>query len=330
MILCVTLNPCIDRTVFVDKLELDKIIAGRRSRCIPGGKGNNVARVLNTLGVAVDSLVLLGGHTGRLVEDLIREQDGITPITFWVRGATREVVTAVEERSHRQIALKEPGSKVTPAERKGLIELFRPLVERYDWVVFSGTVPCPALDDIYAELIALTHRAGVKSVLDSSGEALRRGLAEGPFLAKLNLEEAGCAVGHPVQGEKEIWQGIGRIRRMPCGSPRTPVPIVAVTAGKDGAYVASAKGQWRALPPPVRTVNPVGSGDSFLAGMIAGLANNASMEEALRLGMAAGAANAAVWDAATFTRSAVEKLLPQVHVQKRRGRSLAGRSHDCS
>ena len=306
MILCVTLNPCVDRTIFVERLELDKIVAGRRSKCIPGGKGNNVARALKTLGAAVDSFVLVGGHTGCMVEDMIRDQDGITPFAFWTEAPTREVVTVVEEGTHRQAAFKEPGAEVTARERRGLAAMLRALVRGYEWVIFSGSVPSAALDDIYFELIGEVRKAGGKAVLDSSGEALAQGLRAGPYLVKANLEEAGHAVRRRLAGDAEIWRAAGE---MPCG-------IAAITAGKEGAYVACGEERWRGLPPPVQTVNPVGSGDSFLGGMVAGLARGEPIEEALRLAMAAGAANAMVWDAATFSAEDVAGLVPGVRIRR--------------
>jgi 1-phosphofructokinase family hexose kinase len=318
MILCVTLNPCVDRTLFVEKLDLDKIISARRTKCIPGGKGNNVARVLKTFGADCDSFVLLGGNTGKMVEDMLRRQDGITPIAFWTQAATREVVTVVEEGTHRQVAFKEPGPEITPTERKGLMALLRNLVGRYEWVVFSGTVPCPALDEIYFELVVAARAAGAKAVLDSSGPALIRGLRAGPFLAKLNLDEAASTLGHSLTSEADIWRDLSQLRGLPkrAKAGAEPIPIVVVTAGKQGAFAASDTERWRAFPPPVQTVNPVGSGDSFVGGMIAGLARGDSVEQSIRLGMGAGAANAAVWDAATFTMNDVERLLPQVTLQR--------------
>jgi 1-phosphofructokinase family hexose kinase len=313
MILCITLNPCVDRTLFVDKLDLDKIIPGKRSTCIPGGKGNNVARVLKTFGLPVDSFVLLGGHTGCMVEDMIRQQDKITPIVFWTQGPTREVVTVVQEDTHRQVAFKEPGAQVTPSERKALLLMLRLLVKEYEWVVFSGSVPCPALDDIYFELVEAVRGNGGKAVLDSSGAALVQGLRAGPYLLKANLEEAGSVLNQRLSNEAQVWEAASAIQTM---KPGPSCNIVALTAGREGAYVVCEGERLRALPRPVQTVNPVGSGDSFLGGMIAGLAGGQSIEASLRQAMAAGAANAAVWDAATFTMSDVEKLLPQTQVQR--------------
>jgi 1-phosphofructokinase family hexose kinase len=244
---------------------------------------------------------------------MIRTQDGITPIAFWTQSATREVVTIVEEGTHRQAAFKEPGSGITPTEQKSLMILLTALMAQYEWVVFSGSMPCAGLDHMYRDLIGAVSRNGGKAALDSSGKALVEGLRAGPFLSKLNLDEAAYVLGRPLRSEEDVWQGVADLSENR-DSPH--FRIVAVTAGRQGAYVACGKERWRAFPPPVKTVNPVGSGDSFLAGMVAGLARGQSVEESLRLGMAAGAANAAVWDAATFTLADVERLLPKVDIRK--------------
>ena len=318
MVLCVTLNPCVDRTLFVEKLELDRITAAHASKCIPGGKGNNVARVLKTFGVPVDSFILVGGHTGRMVEDMIRFQDAITPICFWTRAATREVITVKEDRTNRQVAFKEPGALVTAVERKQLLLVLKVLMPQYQWVIFSGSVPCPALNDIYFEAITMAQNAGAKTVLDSSGEALSAGLLAAPYLVKFNLDEASHALRQPLTDDDGIWRGISCIQQVGAGrSGEACVPrIVAVTAGRQGVYLSARGERWRATPPPIQTVNPVGSGDSFLGAMVAGLAQGESIENSLCMGVAAGAANAAVWDAATFSRADVERLIPQVTIRK--------------
>ncbi len=316
MILCVTLNPCVDRTLFVRKLEFDKIISAERSKCIPGGKGNNVARVLTTFGLAADPFILAGGHSGRMVEDMVREQDRLTPIVFWTQAPTREVVTVVEVGSHRQVAFKEPGGALTPPEQRGLQTMLRMLMAQYEWVIFSGSVPCAPLDGIYFDLTCALRQYQGRAVLDSSGEALRRGLQAAPYLVKANIEEAAAALGEPPATESDIWRAAQRLLE---SSPSDPSPtdrIVALTAGRNGAYVICGRERWRAFPPQIQTVNAVGSGDSFLAGLVAGLVQKEPLETALRMAVAAGAANAAVWDAATFAIEDVERLLPLVRIVK--------------
>ena len=144
MILCVTINPCVDRTIWLRSLAPTGVMRGVKTRVVAGGKGNNVARVLRRLGHDVVSLNLLGQETGAQVANLITREDDASLCAVWIQNPTREVVTVVEENTHRQAAYVEPGPEVTPAERDALMRACHRLIDRADWIVLSGSAPLSA------------------------------------------------------------------------------------------------------------------------------------------------------------------------------------------
>ena len=194
MILTVTLNPCIDKTVFVEKHEVGRIIRAHAVKQIAGGKGVNVARVLTNLGADVLAFVVLGGHTGRIIEELA-EADGIRLHPVWISAPSRTVTTVLETSTGVQTAYVEPGPRVSPEEKDRIIGELRELIPESEMVIFSGSSPCPALDDLYREMIAYANRLGVRTILDSRGRAFKLGLESSPFMIKPNPAETEEALG---------------------------------------------------------------------------------------------------------------------------------------
>jgi len=160
MILTVTPNPCVDRTIYVDHLRPGEIVRARTSDVIAGGKGNNVARVVHTLGEPVRPVILAGGETGELIGRLLRERDGLEPAVSEISGASREVVTILEEPTGRQSAYVEPGPVVGADEIAAFVSLVSSAMDQAELAVLSGSVPCEAMTDVYARLIAVGRERG--------------------------------------------------------------------------------------------------------------------------------------------------------------------------
>jgi tagatose 6-phosphate kinase len=172
-------------------------------------------------------------------------------------------------------------------------------------VIFGGSVPDGKLDGIYAEMIQIAESRGVRSILDSRGQALRAGIEAAPFMVKPNLRETEDLLGTPLPDEQSRWQAIDWYESK-------GTEVVVMSMGAEGALASLAGARWRAIPPRVEQVNPVGSGDCLVAGMAAGIRRRWPLEEALRLGVACGAANAAVWEAAHVAPEQVQELVTRV------------------
>lgn len=307
MILAVTLNPCVDRTIFVKKIELGKITQGTRSTCVAGGKGLNVARLVRRLGMKADSFTVLGGIPGQLVADLSRTRDRIEQIAVWTAAPTRDIVTVAEEETCVQAAFKEPSPQITPAEKRQIIETFQSIADRYSLIALMGSSPCGETDDVYRRMVEIAKARGKRTILDSSGIALTLGIEAAPSMVKPNLAETAAILGRALTTDSDVWEAVEFYRGKGTG-------LVVLTDGERGAYVQRDGRRWRALPPKVKTVNPVASGDSLVAGFAIGMIRNLPTEEMIRLGVACGAANATMWEPSSFGMETVEKLVREVQV----------------
>ena len=308
MILTVTPNPCVDKTVFVDELKVGTFMRSTRCTCVPGGKGNNVARAVNALGRPSKAMVLVGGHPGAHVVDMIREQDGVDCIPVWVASPTRTITTVLEQPIHRQTAFFEPGSRVTDDEAAALEAAFREAVADAAVVAFSGTVPDPNIEALYRDLVRIANDAGAVTILDAHGPEFALGLGSVPHMVKPNVAEAEELVGFSLDSIEAKWKGIDVFHEK-------GVKLVALSLGARGAFVSDASQRLHAAPPAIEEVNPVGSGDALVAGFAIGLMEGLDLAETARLAIAAGTANAMSWDIGHFTREEVEGIMPLVEVR---------------
>jgi tagatose 6-phosphate kinase len=307
MILTVTPNPCVDKTVFIDELRVGTFMRASRCTCIPGGKGANVSRAIKNLGRATRALVVVGGHPGAHVVEMIEQQDGVECLPVWVADRTRTITTVLEEKGHRQTAFFEPGPRVTPEEELKIEETFCASLPGARVVTFNGTVSDPAIGGIYARLIRHAADAGAITILDSHGPELAHGLEAVPFMCKPNIAEAEELVGYSLDTDKS------RLDAVDCFHEKG-VNLVVLSLGKGGAIVSDGAIRLRAVPPEIKEVNPVGSGDALVAGFAIGLMEGMSLKDTAKLAIAAGAANAMSWDIGHFDRTLVENLSSQVSV----------------
>ncbi|MEN3183896.1 MAG: PfkB family carbohydrate kinase [Atribacterota bacterium] len=316
MVLVVTPNPCLDRTLFVDAHRPSGRVEVQKATEIAGGKGSNVCRVLKELGVPCVHLVPLGGYTGERVFHLLTGE-GIATVPVWIRSATR-VVTTVVDRQWHQIVYFEPPHEMEHEEKREFLTQLTALQENADFVLFCGSLP-PSFPEFYEE--ALPRCQGKSVIIDGRGEALRT-LSSYPFGVKMNAEEAEVTLGKPLQKPRD-WEAFFDFFFT------RGAQIVILTLGKDGAVLGRKEGFLFAQPPEIPAVNPVGSGDAFLAGFIYGLLRWNSFEEAMRLGTAAGACNAMVWEAGRVDTGILPILAERVVVREMKGIWYSGRDRNC-
>lgn len=312
MILTVTPNPCVDKTLFTGPITLGAKIRAPRWTCIAGGKGCNVSRAVKAMGGGTSAMVMTGGPTGRHVIDMLEQQDGVTTIPVWVKGLTRTITTVLEEAQHRQTAFFEPGPLTTDAERTQFLELFRQNVAKATLATFNGSAPDPALDTLYRDLLDIAHEAGVPVILDAYGQIFANALERRPFMVKPNVEELEQLFGTVLDTREKQWWAVDQLLEY-------GINLVVLSLGKDGALVATKKECFHALPPEIEEINPVGSGDALVAGFALGTVQHLKLEDTARLGVAMGTANAMSWDIGSFPREQVEALQPQVQLFPRTG-----------
>ena len=282
-IVTLTVNPCIDESVTVDQ-----IVPDRKLRCgppcyEPGGGGINVARAIRRLGGEALAIYPAGGAAGDLLRALLAAE-GIPQRPLPITGWTRENFNVWEETTGHQFRFVLPGPELVASEQETCfaeLELLNPF-PRY--LVASGSLPPGVPSDFYARVARLTRERGGRFVLDTSGEAARAALQAGVFLVKPSLREFQHLTGladaeepHLVS-ESKRWIEAGRSQ------------VVVLSLGAAGVLGVSAKSVERLPSPTVPVRSTVGAGDSMLAGIVLRLQQGLPLCEALRFGVAAGAA----------------------------------------
>ncbi len=285
MILTVTLNPCIDKTIIVEKFSFNEVVRAKSSTDFAGGKGINVSRIIKIWGGETLATGFLGGSEGEWIKSqLYKEkiQNDFVPI----KDKTRTNLTILDIHSKKEIHIVQPGPSITNKEVEVLIKKLKRLVRKVEIVVFSGSVPRGIAPDIYARLIRIVkkEKEGIITVLDTSGEPLRYGFEEKPFIVKPNAEETEFLVGEKINSLKKASQIIKFFLRE---GIRFPI----ISMGKKG-IVASYKGEiYEAIHPKIKSLYTVGSGDSFLGGILFAFNQGRNMKDSLKVGVSCGIAN---------------------------------------
>ena len=307
MIYTVTLNPAVDRELTVPELAFDHVLRATAWQVDYGGKGFNVSRLLQSLGQESIAVGFAAGRAGELLRDGLQSL-GITTEFVWVSGETRTNVSVVNQDHSHYLKANEPGPTIAAELLQALVDKIQSLAQSGDWWVLAGSLPPGVPETIYADLIAIIQGQGGKVILDTSGKSLALGCQAGPYLVKPNAYEAAMLTGLPV----ETWEQIVRAGQAVGVAGATNVVI---SLGKDGAMLLSDTGGWIAAPPKIEERNPIGAGDSMVGGLVWGLHRGLAMEEALRWGIACGAATASLSGTAVGTRPLVEKLVAEVNIE---------------
>ena len=307
MILVVSPNLAVDQTVHVDHLVAGQVHRSKSTRREPGGKGVNVARVLCTLGVRCLLTGFVGGAQGRLIsEGLKREKIPFRPCPM--RNESRTCYLFVDDERLQQTVVNEPGPNINAEEVAALLSAFQKELPACRWVIFSGSLPPGAPDGLYAQLIAATHAAGKRTLVDCSGSALRPAAGARPFLLKINHVEAESLTEGPVGNVDQAVQAAAELQSRYAS-------LVMITLGAAGAVLASDDDRYLFIPPAIQARNTVGSGDATLAGLVAGLIQGLPIEELGKLATAAGAANA-LHGGGHCTKGEIEELRPRVQCRR--------------
>jgi 1-phosphofructokinase family hexose kinase len=310
VILTVTLNAAIDRTVAVPNFRLGHRHRAVESRTVAGGKGINVARALRLLGRPVIATGFAGGPTGNRVLEELRDESIPKDLT-WIAGETRINLAVVDPTSGEQTEINERGPAVSAEEVERFVERFRYLAGGARICVLAGTLPPGAGEDLYARLVEELRELDVVSILDSEGEAMRAGLRAGASIVTPNEREAEELVGQEFADGDDLAHGLSELVRLGAGEAAITRPDGCVAIVGEGSDRRIVEARIRALDP----VSTVGSGDAFLAGYAAARYDGREPEECLAYGVASGAESTQHFGAGSVDRSQVERLLDEVEVR---------------
>ncbi|AZQ35625.1 1-phosphofructokinase family hexose kinase [Streptomyces cyaneochromogenes] len=302
MILTVTLNTALDITYRVPALRPHTSHRVSEVTERPGGKGLNVARVLAALGHEVTVTGFTGGATGRVVQEQLTDTPGVVNALVPVTGATRRTIAVVDEHTGDTTQLNEPGPTITPAEWSAFQEAYEDLLASASAVALCGSLPPGLPVGAYAGLVRSAKAADVPVLLDTSGEALRRGVAARPDIIKPNADELA-----ELTGSHEPSRATQDARR------RGARAVVA-SLGEAGLLALTPEGRWRATPPTRVHGNPTGAGDAAVAGLLSGLVERLPWPDRLTRAAALSAASVLAPVAGEFDRKAYEELSGRVAV----------------
>ena len=308
MIYTLTLNPAIDRELIVPAMEFNSVIRASKSRVDFGGKGFNVSRLLKGLGAESTAVGFLGGKAGEILQDGLKSL-GIGVKFVWVPGETRTNVSIVTQSGGHYIKVNEKGPLVDFDKQQELLNNIDALAQPGDWWVLAGSLPPGVADDFYAKIVKILNQHGAMTLLDTSGESLRLGCLEKPYLVKPNAEEAHTLTNLAVDSPDEIALVAAKIRRL-------GVQNVIISMGKAGSLLQSPEGTWLIHSPKIKEKNPIGAGDSMVGGLVWAITTGHTLEESLSWGVASGAATASLNGTEVGSKKLIESLLAQVQYER--------------
>lgn len=277
-----TLNPTIDVAYTVERLAHTDKLRAPPQIVDPGGGGLNVARVFVRMGGNARCIYLSGGSTG-IALDALLDLHQLVREKITIKGDTRISTVICETANGHEYRIVPAGPEVTQEECQACLERIDEI--DCDYLVMSGSLPRGVPVDFYAQAASVAHRRGIRTVLDTAGDALAAGIAGGKLeLIKPNLKEFQQLVGEEITDKRAVGEAAQQI--VADGRAR----LVAVSMGECGGVMASQAGLVALEAAAVETKSAVGAGDSCLAAMVHGLASGMADEDAFRLGIAAGAA----------------------------------------
>ena len=283
MIVTLTINPAIDRTISVDRLAFDDRAYIKSSGESAGGRGINASAVIHAFGGETLAVIISGGDSGRRLEELLRcckLQLAVVPVPHEIR--TNMTIT---DRHGLTVNLNETGPTLGKAELALVEKTIREALKGAQWLMLCGSLPPGVPSSFYAKLIALARQKKVKTLLHASGEALIEGIEARPTVVTPNQHEAERLLGRALLTRTQYLEAAGQIRSM---GPES----VVLSLGSRGAIGAFADGLYEALPPRVDAVCPIGAGDALTAAYVWSMRRKPNAADALRWGVAAGTASA--------------------------------------
>ncbi|HEX2996618.1 MAG TPA: 1-phosphofructokinase family hexose kinase [Anaerolineales bacterium] len=309
MILCLNLNAAIDKTIVVSSFEINKIHRPESVLALAGGKGCNVARAFKTLKEIPVVSGWVGGFAGQFIENELH-REGIQTDFVHTDFESRTCTSILDRENRSMTEIYEKGEPVPADKVEALLRHIRKVIEKYKAVTLSGSLPPGVPSDFYADVIGIAKEAGALTFLDTSGEALHKGMEAGPFFIKPNEMEARTLLGISPSEPFDFTQGAAEISK----KYKTNVLL---SLGAAGAVAVQDQEVLLVKNPTVEAKSAVGSGDCMLAGLAYGVLHGFSFEESVICGVAAGTANTLTIGAGQFRIQDFERVRGEVHIHRR-------------
>lgn len=309
MINTLTLNPAIDRVLYLDKLEKNVTNRINLATNVIGGKGTHVSINLKLLGLNSRAFGIGYGKTGSWIIQTLEEYGLDVEFIYREQDNSRTNYLFVEQNNDCTI-VAEKGAPLSENDLAEIIALLEAKIAPQDYFVLSGDASNYSDPYVYNDIIAKLKDKHLKIFLDTSGKTLLKCIETAPFLIKPNLDELSLLCGKSIDSNDDAV--ISALRSL----DHYGVEIIAVSLGKDGSIVKSPQGIFKATPPKVNVRNTIGCGDSYLAGLIFALHAGQPMEEVIRLATAISAATAESTLSVGFDKARANQLMNQCEVKK--------------
>jgi 1-phosphofructokinase family hexose kinase len=307
MIVTVTPNTAIDRTLFIPSFEWNRTIRASKAVMGMGGKATDASWILGELGEANRALGFAAGLVGRQMVRMLRQR-GCETDFVWVGGETRVNTVVVCEGSSQQSTLVAGGLQVSAEHIDMLRARYEAALDVATCAIIGGSLPEGVEPSLYTTLVQQAGQRGIPIVFDASGPGLKAGLQGRPTVAKPNRDELHQLTGRPVDTLAEVYGAAQDVRFA------HPGVSLVITLGEEGALAFFPDDIYLITPPSVEVVSSAGAGDGVLAGLALALSRGENLKEGLRFGFAAAGAVCMTPGTADCRREDVEKLLPTIKI----------------
>jgi 1-phosphofructokinase family hexose kinase len=307
LIVTLTINPAIDRTITVDRLAFEDRAYILSSRESPGGRGINGSCVVHSFGGRTCAVLTSGGASGKRLEELLA-CCGFPIDVVPIRNEIRTNLT-ITDKHGLTVNLNEAGPRMDEGEVAALEQAVRKQLTGASWLMVGGSLPPGVPASLYGRLIAMAREADVKTLLDADGDALREGLEAKPTVVTPNQQEAERLLSRALLTRSHFLEAVERILAM-------GAETAVLSLGSRGAVAAFPGGMLEALPPRVDAVCPIGSGDALAAAYTWAMNRAPDIADAVRWGVAAGTASARLPGMRFATLPQAEEIYRQVEVRR--------------
>lgn len=286
MICTLTINPAIDRLLFIKEFDRDNTNRIKQSKDVLGGKGTHVSVNLSILGCKSRAYGIGFGKLGKKIESMLKESEVETHFLQYEDGESRMNYALIEE-NHSCTLITERGREIPEEICRGMLISLEETLKDGDYLVLSGDASNTSVPYIYNLIMESIGKTGkkIRFFLDTSSDNLIRGIGQTPFLVKPNVDELSQVTGKRIQNEEEILDGIDQIASQ-------GISCVAVSRGEQGSIVRYGNAVYRVFPLTVQVENTIGCGDAFMSGMVYGFSKELPIEEILKLAAGVSAATA--------------------------------------
>lgn len=301
MIITVTLNPAIDKTVEINNLHINSVNRVSSVRLDAGGKGINVSKIIVSLGGKSKALGFLGGRAGTFIKNYLDEMQ-IENDFVVVDGETRTNLKIVDPIEHTNTDINEMGPQITGKDIEQLEKRLFEALDEQSIIIFSGSVPPNIEADIYQKWIKEAKEKGAKTILDADGEMMRLGIAAGPYLIKPNIHELERLLGKTITSIEEVITSARFLMK------EHGIKVVVVSMGEKGALFLNEQTTILAEGISVEVKSTVGAGDSMVAALAYALDIGYTFQKAVTLAVAAGTANVMTYGTEPSSLELIDEL----------------------